>query len=64
MKVPGVVTPIRGFRIDDNLYSRVKEAAAEAGVTASHVVRTCLEEWLERAAKDPSEPAPSSEQSE
>ena len=39
-------TPIRAVRIDDDLWDRVKRAAARNGETASDVVRRGLEEYV------------------
>lgn len=41
-------TPIRGFRIPDELYTAAKAKAAERGEDLSSVIRAALERYVKR----------------
>jgi hypothetical protein len=52
-------TPIRGFRIPDDLYLAARATAEERGEDLSTVVRACLERYVKRHGKKVSEsPSP------
>jgi antitoxin component of RelBE/YafQ-DinJ toxin-antitoxin module len=44
-------TPIRGFRIPDDLYLAARATAEERGEDLSTVVRACLERYVKRNRK-------------
>lgn len=44
-------TPLRSFRIPDELYFETQEAAAEKGETLSDVVREGLERYMKAARR-------------
>jgi predicted HicB family RNase H-like nuclease len=44
-------TPLRSFRIPDEVYRAAQAAAAESGESVSDVVRQALEQYVKRAKK-------------
>lgn len=43
-----VKTPVRTFRISDELYERANAEAAERGVSVADIIRQALEEYLKK----------------
>jgi hypothetical protein len=47
-------TPLRSFRIPDELYEAAQATAAEKGETVSDVIRKALEKYVKAGARKPS----------